>query len=101
MEEKRKQETKSLNFRVPTDIHKILKTASYHSDKSINMIINELIIYGFSDWVDQNIPEIDVSGEEGWVEDQKIRMVEAMEKTIKSYRNKIEENDKQRNVTDE
>ena len=101
MEDKRKQDTKSLNFRIPAEIHKVLKNASYYSDKSINKIIIELILYGFSEWVDYNMPEIDGSEEDGYYEDLRIKMIEGMEETISRFRSQVDKDDIQRNMMDE
>ncbi len=84
MNKKSNPNIKSFNFRIPIELHKVLRSASYYSAKSINRIILELICDGFGEWKKYNLYEIS-AGDSGdyLIDSERQEIIDSMESVIK------------------
>ena len=85
---------KAINFRMPVDLHKVLKSASIVTNKSINRVILELIIEGFPTWSLTNLTELSVDAHTLLItEENKKELFENIGKVFSNLQKQLENGD--------
>ena len=87
MAKKSNSNIKSINLRMPSELHKVLKALSNYSDVSINRIIIESITLGVRDWAEGVLTEV---VDDGLIESERQTILDQLDKTIGSIVKDIE-----------
>lgn len=89
MLEEEKIELKSMNFRMPPELHRTLKGLAYVTGRSLNSIVLEILVDGLGEWIKINIVE-NVEDEASYALFINKETIKKIDKTIESIKENIE-----------